>query len=51
VLKVLKRFKLTKSSNLSRYVKEKNKVKLTQVAKNHFAFATALLWHYSFEIT
>jgi hypothetical protein len=26
-------------------------VKLTQVAKNHFAFATALLWHYSFEIT
>jgi hypothetical protein len=24
---------------------------LTQVAKNHFAFATALLWHYSFEIT
>jgi hypothetical protein len=26
-------------------------IKLTQVAKNHFAFATALLWHYSFEIT
>jgi hypothetical protein len=26
-------------------------VKLTQVAKNHFAFATALLWHWSFEIT
>jgi hypothetical protein len=26
-------------------------LKLTQVAKNHFAFATALLWHYSFEIT
>jgi hypothetical protein len=24
---------------------------LTQVAKNHFAFATAFLWHYSFEIT
>jgi hypothetical protein len=24
---------------------------LTQVAKNHFAFATALLWHSSFEIT
>jgi hypothetical protein len=24
---------------------------LTQVAKNHFAFATALLWHWSFEIT
>jgi hypothetical protein len=23
---------------------------LTQVAKNHFAFATALLWHQSFEI-
>jgi hypothetical protein len=26
-------------------------IKLTQVAKNHFAFATALLWHWSFEIT
>jgi hypothetical protein len=26
-------------------------VKLTQVAKNHFAFATALLWHQSIEIT
>jgi hypothetical protein len=24
---------------------------LTQVAKNHFTFATALLWHSSFEIT
>jgi hypothetical protein len=24
---------------------------LTQVAKNHFAFATTLLWHSSFEIT
>jgi hypothetical protein len=24
---------------------------LTQVAKNRFAFATALLWHYSVEIT
>jgi hypothetical protein len=24
---------------------------LTQVAKNHFAFATALLWHLLFEIT
>jgi hypothetical protein len=22
-----------------------NYVKVTQVAKNHFAFATALLWH------
>jgi hypothetical protein len=30
---------------------EYKKIKLTQVAKNHFAFATALLWHYSFEIT
>jgi hypothetical protein len=26
-------------------------LKLTQVAKNHFAFATALLAHLSFEIT
>jgi hypothetical protein len=27
-------------------------LKLTQVAKNHFAFVTTLLWHYySFEIT
>jgi hypothetical protein len=26
-------------------------LKFTQVAKNHFAFATAFLWHYSFEIT
>jgi hypothetical protein len=26
-------------------------LKLTQVAKNHFAFATAFLWHYSSEIT
>jgi transposase len=24
---------------------------LTQVAKNQFGFATAILWHYSFEIT
>jgi hypothetical protein len=30
--------------------KIKNGVILTQFAKNHFAFATALLWHQSFEI-
>jgi hypothetical protein len=27
-----------------------NKIILTQVAKNHFAIATALLWHQSFKI-
>jgi hypothetical protein len=31
--------------------KHLKKKKLTQVAKNHFAFATALLWHQSIEIT
>jgi hypothetical protein len=26
-------------------IRRRYNIKLTQVAKNHFAFATALLWH------
>jgi hypothetical protein len=27
------------------YILQRDVLKLTQVAKNHFAFATALFWH------
>jgi hypothetical protein len=41
---ILLSFALKIVSVVNRYDRIRN-IKLTQVAKNHFAFATALLWH------